>query len=117
MAMGDQLQTSGSKRAYPCFPDTAPPEAKKRANGSTSAVGMAAGVPTQVNGDGESGSGAVAVEDTLFSPSGGDSESKAISRGGTDPDLQILEVTNDGDPTNMELLVHLKVSSRDQNCY
>lgn len=78
---------------------------------------MAAGVPTQVNGDGESGSGAVAVEDTLFSPSGGDSESKAISRGGTDPDLQILEVTNDGDPTNMELLVHLKVSSRDQNCY
>lgn len=27
----------------------------------------------------------------------------------TDPDLQILEVTNNGDPLNMEMLIHLKV--------
>ena len=38
-----------------------------------------------------------------------DSESKAISRGWKDPDLKVMEATNDGDPTNVELLIHLKV--------
>lgn len=38
-----------------------------------------------------------------------DCETKAVGKGVSDPDLKILEVTNDGGPSNMEMLIHLKV--------
>lgn len=70
------------------------------------------GPPLAVTSNG-SGAGAV-LGGASISGGGahvGDGESKAISKGVNDPDLKILEVTNNGDPGNMELLIHLKVGS------
>lgn len=40
---------------------------------------------------------------------GSDDPKPARSKAAYGPDMQILEVTNKGDPANMEMLIHLKV--------
>lgn len=109
MKVNDQAQASGSKRPCPVGADTAAPGAKKPAaavqgvqHGEVIGAGSLGGTAGHMAGDVNGGSGGVAGLE-------GDGESRVVATAAPDPNLQILEVTNDGTAINMEMLIHLKV--------
>lgn len=131
MKVDDQPQVLGAKRPHPNGPGSSPPNLKAQAlaeptsdvpvralllnnDVKPSLVASGAGVaevnPPAARVEGMAGSATTGVSNGAR-PEGAGARLKpgprVASRG---PDvLQILEVTNDGDPANMEMLIHLKV--------
>eukprot|EP00904_Undaria_pinnatifida_P004147 jgi/Undpi1/13733/HiC_scaffold_9.g03386.m1 len=130
MKVDDQPQVLGAKRPHPNGPGSSPPNLKAQAlaeptsdvpvralllnnDVKPSLVASGAGVaevnPPAARVEGMAGSATTGVSNGAR-PEGAGARLKpgprVASRG---PDvLQILEVTNDGDPANMEMLIHLK---------
>lgn len=136
MKIDDQPLASGSKRPCPINPETVAPDPKRPVAGvavqalAQGAGGMPLAADAAIsNGSGvaaAAGAGAVAgLKGAVVSAAmaeegagagvgaaGGDSRAVVGGKEGNGSDLQILEVTNDGDPANMEMLIHLKVRVR-----
>lgn len=129
MKVNDLPQGAGSKRPCPMSADTVAPNAKKPAAalqgvrgevvGASNLGGMAMGMDDgRIAGEINGGSAASANGKGVSSGGGcaagleSGGESRVVATAAPDPDLQILEVTNDGSAINMEMLIHLKVHHR-----
>ena len=132
MKVDEQAQALGSKRPHPNGSESLQPTLKVQARTEpNSAAPVRALVPAVTNPGpslAASAPGAAGVASASGAATATAARRRVVSNGAAtggarskpprkppvnEPDvLKILEVTNDGDPANMEMLIHLKVRKR-----